>query len=74
MNGSVVVKQADVVLIAFPLGYNDNYTDQDGLNDLDYVGIILIMTLVVIADTRTVCEQAISRWTSHDLGNILHRC
>ncbi|KAH7186247.1 glycosyl hydrolase family 65 central catalytic domain-containing protein [Fusarium flagelliforme] len=36
MNGSVVVKQADVVLIAFPLGYNDNYTDQDGLNDLDY--------------------------------------
>ena len=39
MNGSVVVKQADVVLIAFPLDYNDNYTDQDGLNDLDYVRI-----------------------------------
>lgn len=46
MNGSVVVKQADVVLIAFPLGYNDNYTDQDGLNDLDYVRAILIIHLV----------------------------
>ncbi|KAM0493660.1 hypothetical protein ACHAP8_009105 [Fusarium lateritium] len=36
MNGSAIVKQADVVLLSFPLGYRDNYTDQNGLNDLDY--------------------------------------
>lgn len=37
MNGSAVIKQADLVLMTFPLGYSDNYTDQQGLNDLDYV-------------------------------------
>jgi hypothetical protein len=37
MNGSAVIKQADLVLMTFPLGYSDNYTDQEGLNDLDYV-------------------------------------
>lgn len=39
MNGSAIVKQADVVLMSFPLGYNDNYTDQNGLDDLDYVSL-----------------------------------
>lgn len=37
MNGSAVIKQADLVLMTFPLGYSDNYTDEQGLNDLDYV-------------------------------------
>lgn len=37
MNGSAVVKQADVVLDTYPLGYNKNYSPQDALNDLDYV-------------------------------------
>lgn len=37
MNGSAVVKQADVVLNTFPLDYTANYTAQDSLNDLDYV-------------------------------------
>lgn len=37
MNGSAVVKQADVVLDTYPLGYTANYTAQDSLNDLDYV-------------------------------------
>ncbi|KAJ5594612.1 uncharacterized protein N7459_000820 [Penicillium hispanicum] len=36
MNGSAVVKQADVVLNTYPLDYNSNYTTQDSLNDLDY--------------------------------------
>ncbi|KAJ5152770.1 Acid trehalase [Penicillium canariense] len=36
MNGSAVVKQADVVLNTYPLDYNANYTPQDSLNDLDY--------------------------------------
>ena len=37
MNGSVSVKQADVVLNTFPLSYTMNgYTASDSLNDLDY--------------------------------------
>ena len=37
MNGSAVVKQADVILVTFPLSYTDNYTSSEALNDLDYV-------------------------------------
>lgn len=37
MNGSAVVKQADVVLATYPLGYSDNYTEENSSNDLDYV-------------------------------------
>ena len=40
MNNSVQVKQADVVLNTFPLGYTRNYSSTDSLNDLDYVSII----------------------------------
>ncbi|KAI1618694.1 alpha,alpha-trehalase [Exophiala viscosa] len=37
MNGSVEVKQADVILNTFPLSYTgQNYTSQDSLSDLDY--------------------------------------
>ncbi|KAJ5774879.1 hypothetical protein N7457_009775 [Penicillium paradoxum] len=36
MNGSAVVKQADVVMVTFPLGYTANYTSENSLNDLDY--------------------------------------
>lgn len=39
MNGSAVVKQADVVLNTYPLGYTSNYTTQESLNDLDYVSV-----------------------------------
>lgn len=39
MNGSAVVKQADVILVTYPLTYTNNYTSQDALNDLDYVSI-----------------------------------
>lgn len=37
MNGSAVVKQADVIMVTFPLRYTTNYTAEDSLNDLDYV-------------------------------------
>jgi trehalose/maltose hydrolase-like predicted phosphorylase len=37
MNGSAVVKQADVVMVTYPLGYTANYTSKNSLNDLDYV-------------------------------------
>ena len=36
MRGSVVVKQADVVLNTFPLNYQTDYTTVDGLKDLEY--------------------------------------
>ncbi|PNP54023.1 hypothetical protein THARTR1_05230 [Trichoderma harzianum] len=36
MNGSAVVKQADVIMVTFPLSYTTNYTTEDALNDLDY--------------------------------------
>ncbi|KAL8848061.1 MAG: hypothetical protein Q9221_006895 [Calogaya cf. arnoldii] len=36
MNGSISVKQADVVLNTFPLNYQDNYTSADRFNDLTY--------------------------------------
>ncbi|KAL9638640.1 MAG: hypothetical protein Q9164_001419 [Protoblastenia rupestris] len=36
MNGSISVKQADVVLDTFPLNYQQNYTLKDSLNDLEY--------------------------------------
>ncbi len=38
MNDSVAVKQADVVLLAYPLDYGENYSAADKLLDLDYVG------------------------------------
>lgn len=37
MNGSAVVKQADVVLVTYPLDYTHNYSSEDALSDLDYV-------------------------------------
>ena len=37
MNDSVAVKQADVVLLTYPLDYGENYTASDKLLDLDYV-------------------------------------
>jgi len=37
MNGSIEVKQADVVLVTYPLSYTgENYTANDSLSDLDY--------------------------------------
>lgn len=37
MNGSAQIKQADVVLNTYPLGYTDNYTVEISQNDLDFV-------------------------------------
>lgn len=39
MNNSVQVKQADVVLLTYPLDYALDYTSADKLLDLDYVSI-----------------------------------
>lgn len=40
MNNSVEVKQADVVLMTYPLDYSqNNYTAVDKLLDLDYVSL-----------------------------------
>ncbi len=37
MNNSVAVKQADVVLLTYPLDYGQGYTEEEKLVDLDYV-------------------------------------
>lgn len=37
MNNSAPIKQADIVLKAYPVDYENNYTRQQTLNDLDYV-------------------------------------
>jgi trehalose/maltose hydrolase-like predicted phosphorylase len=39
MNNSVEVKQADVVLMTYPLDFIQNYTAVDKLSDLDYVSL-----------------------------------
>lgn len=44
MNGSAVVKQADVIMVTYPLTYTTNYSTQDSLNDLDYVSLLDIYT------------------------------
>ena len=36
MNGSIAVKQADVILDTYPLNYQKNYNVADALRDLDY--------------------------------------
>lgn len=41
MNNSVQVKQADVVLLSYPLDYNQDYTVEDKLGDLDYVSVVI---------------------------------
>ncbi|KAA8650313.1 hypothetical protein EYZ11_001363 [Aspergillus tanneri] len=38
MNGTAVVKQADIVLMTYPLAY-DSYSHETALNDLDYYAI-----------------------------------
>jgi trehalose/maltose hydrolase-like predicted phosphorylase len=44
MNDSVAVKQADVVLLTYPLDYGQNYDASDKLLDLDYVSLFLDMS------------------------------
>jgi trehalose/maltose hydrolase-like predicted phosphorylase len=39
MNNSVAVKQADVVLLTYPLDYGEDYSAGDKLLDLDYVSL-----------------------------------
>lgn len=46
MNNSVAVKQADVVLLTYPLDYGTNYSAVEKLLDLDYVSCSLISTLL----------------------------
>lgn len=36
MNGSIDVKQADVVLVTYPASFTTNYTETNSLSDLDY--------------------------------------
>lgn len=44
MNNSAAVKQADVVLLTYPLDYTQNYNNSEKLLDLDYVSLIVYFT------------------------------
>lgn len=46
MNNSAAVKQADIVLLTYPLDYGDNYTAGDKLLDLDYVSIFGLLCMI----------------------------
>jgi trehalose/maltose hydrolase-like predicted phosphorylase len=67
MNDSVAVKQADVVLLTYPLDYGENYTADDKLLDLDYVGSFTSLIGEAVTDFGIVCQQAIAQWPSNDL-------
>ena len=62
MNGSAQVKQADVVLNTYPLGYTDNYAVENSQNDLDFVSDSIQRTASVttLITEITVLEQAIT--------------
>lgn len=53
MNGSISVKQADVILDTYPLGYSQNYSQADALSDLDYVSFPLKDEVSVLVLTRS---------------------
>lgn len=74
MNGSAVVKQADVVMVTYPLGYTANYTSQNSLNDLDYVSILNSFPIETRSLQNSVCCQTICRWACHDLGYLFCCC
>ena len=60
MNNSVEVKQADVVLLTYPLDYNDDYDASDKLLDLDYVSFPPFCSLYYqanISSTQTNSPQ-----------------
>jgi len=50
MNNSAAVKQADIVLLTYPLDYGDNYTLGDKLLDLDYVSPCVTYTSLAITN------------------------
>lgn len=47
MNNSAAVKQADVVLLTYPLDYTQNYSTADRLLDLDYVSVSVLHSCYV---------------------------
>lgn len=65
MNGSAVVKQADVIMVTYPLSYTTNYSSQDALNDLDYVSLYFFIRLC-----RVVADQLYSMLTSNLLTDL----
>lgn len=58
MNGTVEVKQADVVLDTYPLDYTYNYTDKNSLIDLNYVSCLSYDMVRLL--TLLVCQQAVA--------------
>ena len=73
MNGSISVKQADVVLVTYPLNFRDNYTMTDMLSDFHYVRILTSIHAPA-TDQHLVRRQTIANWTGNDLCHFQYRC
>jgi len=73
MNGSVEIKQADVVLLNYPLEWR--YNESQALGDMNFVSLRPLPShphLLLIRLWDIVCPSAIPRWSSHDLGHLRH--
>lgn len=73
MNGSISVKQADVILDTFPLNYQKNYTAKDSLSDLNYVSGTEPPQRKY-NDWFVVRGQAVSQRSGDDLCHIQYCC
>ena len=72
MNGSINVKQADVVLVTYPLNFRDNYSMTDMLSDFHYVRILMSIHAQA-TDRLLVRRQTIPNWTGNDLCHFQYR-
>ena len=64
MNGTAVVKQADVIMLTYPLSYGTNYSAQDALNDLDYVSLPMLQSSSLATSNAMLTSSACSMPTS----------
>jgi len=75
MNGSVEIKQVDVVLLNYPLEWR--YNESQALGDMNFVGPQLPPSacppLLIAPSPHIVRPSAITRWPRHDLVHLRHQ-
>jgi len=76
MDNNVEVKQADVVLLTYPLDFGQGYTTANGLLDLDYVRLVVsFIQKDRFANARLkVRKQTIPQRPCNDLLGLCYRC
>lgn len=77
MNGSAAVKQADIIMVTYPLNYQNNYTPDQSLRDLNYVRHPSILSTQkknsLTGISYKVRERAVRRRTCDDVGHLRSR-